>query len=220
MTADSGPPRDEVAPKRERFEVASIFLAYLLVQGYGYAKGVHGLGPANTTSGLDLDLNEYIVLGWAHMSNILPSPRGIGSQVARPVGPLFCFLLLLFAPYVPDSLRDPSRDFATAAFFVGAMCLFLSVIMQGIFPSSILITIFYVLFVLSLVTVPIVWKRGGWSLPGWLRTEPWSQFVVWLIVAFLFLLGFSGSYEDGLHDYQYGRQGQVEKANLERDGRQ
>ncbi len=84
-------------------KIAALFAIYLVAQGYGYAFGSTTEPPKN--------LYDAISHGVFHMKSFLRP----WDEVAWPLSPFLCGLMLVYTPYLPSQLREKHGSMAASA---------------------------------------------------------------------------------------------------------
>lgn len=183
---------------------------FFLLQSYGYA-----LGRAPADAKPASSILEAVGFGVAHLSNIFL----FGGDVAWPLGPTLCGVLILYALHLPSQLRSSAPETLVANRLFASLIIAVTLTtvggflaqairypfpieryLQGVFATGIVRSCAYVVL-LSFWTYAAHLALSHW--PQWtmkLRRPPWAEIVGALCIAWLLGMSFLGAHFDGTLD--------------------
>lgn len=192
-------------------KIGALFATYFVVETLGYSHGVDAKAAT-------MDTVQSMRAGMDHLIHVLTP----WSNVAWPVGPFLCAILLAYAPFLPKLLAQSEAQSIGAKTNRIALCMAVAVSTSSIIPAlpgpetsarwvhdygpgaqlPILLSLIYVgwLTLLATLAFRFLIPEKSFVLPKSLREEPWPEFFGAVFAGWLIFVAYLGSRFDGALD--------------------
>ena len=185
-------------------KVGALFTFFFVSLGYSYELGRTGktLNALVTEPKKDEPgLHSTLTAGALHLGHILAPCQH--QQQAWPSTPVIAGLLLLYACFLTERLRDKSADRTNLSFVAAVLMTVIFIFLISLihlYNWRFLVLQFLLLIVAPLV-IFFVQPRFHWlRIPSLFRCSPWSQMITVAVIGMLLAIAFIASFADGYYD--------------------